>query len=173
GDSTKTVRKALDTALRWLIRSQDQVGTGGIGSYEFYGWTPGYPEVTGYIIPTMWDCWHALGREELAKRAVWMANWELGIQKEGGGWEAGVQGGNKPPIVFNTGQVVRGLLRTHQETGDGRYLEAAVRAGDWIVNNQEDDGSWTRANLRQMKRVYDSYVSAPLARLARITGNET
>ena len=48
-----------------------------------------------------------------------------------------------------------------------------MRASDWIVNNQEDDGSWTRANLRQMKRVYDSYVSAPLARLARITGNET
>ena len=91
GDSTKTVRKALDTALRWLIRSQDQVGTGGIGSYEFYGWTPGYPEVTGYIIPTMWDCWHALGREELAKRAVWMANWELGIQKEGGGWDSPVR----------------------------------------------------------------------------------
>ena len=169
GDPGTTVRAALEQALCWLTVAQDRVGTGGVGSYEFYGWTKGYPEVTGYIIPSIWDCRDALGREKLAERAVLMADWELRIQKQDGGWEAGVEGRNQPPIVFNTGQVVRGLLRTHQETGDGRYLEAAVRAGDWIVKHQEQDGSWTRANHRQIKRVYDSYVSAPLARLAQVT----
>jgi hypothetical protein len=171
-DPKATVREALEWALRWLVTSQDKVGTGGVGSYEFYGWTPGYPEVTGYIIPTMWDCRHALDREELADRAVWMADWELAIQKEEGGWEGDVEGASKPPLVFNTGQVVRGLLRTHQETGEGRYLEAAVQASDWIVKNQEEDGSWTVANFRQMKRVYDSYVTPALARIASLTGNE-
>ena len=173
GDPGTTVRAALERALSWLIVAQDRVGTGGVGSYEFYGWTRGYPEVTGYIIPTIWDCRDALGREQLADRAVWMADWELRIQKENGGWEAGVEGGHRPPVVFNTGQVVRGLLRTHEETHDDRYLDAAVRAGDWIVKHQEEDGSWTRANHGQMKRVYDSYVSAPLARLAQLTGNES
>ena len=172
GNPQATVRAALERALRWLTVAQDRVGTGGVGSYEFYGWTPGYPEVTGYIIPTIWDCREALGREKLAERAVRMADWELRIQKKDGGWEAGVQGRHQAPIVFNTGQVVRGLLRTWQETDDGRYLDAAVRGGDWIVRHQEEDGSWTRANYQQMKRVYDSYVSAPLARLARLTGNE-
>ena len=172
GDPGTAVRAALERALRWLTVAQDRVGTGGVGSYEFYGWTRGYPEVTGYIIPTIWDCRDALGRAKLADRAIRMANWELRIQKEDGGWEAGVDGQHQPPIVFNTGQVVRGLLRTYQETGDERYLDAAVRAGDWIVKHQEEDGSWTRANYRQMKRVYDSYVSAPLARLAQVTGNE-
>jgi hypothetical protein len=172
GDPGATVRAALERALRWLTVAQDRVGTGGVGSYEFYGWTQGYPEVTGYIIPTIWDCRDALGRDKLAERAVWMADWELRIQKEDGGWEAGVEGQHQPPIVFNTGQVVRGLLRTYQETLDYRYLDAAVRAGDWIVAHQEEDGSWTRANYRQMKRVYDSYVSAPLAQLAQVTGSE-
>jgi uncharacterized protein YyaL (SSP411 family) len=172
GDPGATVRAALERALRWLTVAQDRVGTGGVGSYEFYGWTQGYPEVTGYIIPTIWDCCDALGQEKLAERAIWMADWELQIQKADGGWEGGVEGQNQLPVVFNTGQVVRGLLRTHQETGDGRYLDAAVRAGDWIVKRQEKDGSWTRANYRQMKRVYDSYVSAPLARLAQVTGSE-
>jgi uncharacterized protein YyaL (SSP411 family) len=171
-DSKATVREALEWALHWLATSQDRVGTGGVGSYEFYGWTPGFPEVTGYIIPTMWDCRHALGREELADRAVRMADWELGIQKEEGGWEGNVEGANQPVIVFNTGQVVRGLLRTHEETGEERYLEAAMRASDWIVKNQEEDGSWTLANFRQMKVVYDSYVTPPLARMASLTGNE-
>ena len=172
-DPAGTIRAALEQALCWLAVAQDRVGTGGVGSYEFYGWTRGYPEVTGYIIPTIWDCRDALGREQLAERAVSMADWELRIQKADGGWEAGVEGEHRPPIVFNTGQVVRGLLRTHQETRDDRYLDAAVRAGDWIVGHQEQDGSWTRANHGQIKRVYDSYVSAPLARLTRITGNES
>jgi hypothetical protein len=171
-DPEATVRQALEWALQWLATSQDKVGSGGVGSYEFCGWTPGFPEVTGYILPTMWDCRHALAREDLADRAVRMADWELGIQKEGGGWEGNVEGAKQPPLVFNTGQVVRGLLRTHQETGEDRYLEAAVRASDWIVENQEEDGSWVLANFMQMKRVYDSYVTPPLAEVASVTGNE-
>ena len=172
GDPVNTIHSALEEALRWLTVAQDRVGTGGVGSYEFYGWTQGYPEVTGYIIPTIWDCRNVLGQEKLAERAVRMADWELRIQNEDGGWEGGVEGQNETSLVFNTGQVIRGLLRTHQETGDGRDLDAAIRAGDWIVKHQEEDGSWTRANHLQMKRVYDSYVSAPLARLAQVTGNE-
>lgn len=169
---TDAVRRSLKQALNWITVAQDRVGTGGVGSYEFYGWTAGYPEVTGYIIPTVWDCRHALDHPELAARAVRMADWELGIQKPEGGWEAGVEGEGLPPVVFNTGQVIRGLLRTHEETGDARYLDAVVRACDWIVANQDDDGSWTLANYRQLKRVYDSYVSAPLARAGQAVGND-
>jgi len=172
GDPKATVRRALEEALQWLATSQDTVGSGGVGSYEFYGWTPGFPEVTGYILPTMWDGRRAFAREDLADRAIRMADWELRIQKEGGGWEGNVEGAKQPPLVFNTGQVVRGLRRTHQETGEGRYLEAAVRASDWIVENQEEDGSWVRANFLQMKRVYDSYVTPALAQMAVATGND-
>ena len=166
-----TLRNALEQALRWLALAQDRSGAGGVASYEFYGWTAGYPEVTGYIIPTMWDCRHALDRADLGDRAVRMADWELDIQRENGGWEGGVEGENQQPLVFNTGQVMRGLLRTHAEAGERRYLDAAVRAADWIAGMQEEDGSWTRANYRGLKRVYDSYVSAPLARAAEVTGN--
>jgi hypothetical protein len=170
GRPTTVLREALEQAVHWLTVAQDRSGAGGVASYEFYGWTNGYPEVTGYIIPTIWDCRHALGRLELAERAVRMSNWELEIQTEDGGWEGGVVGDNQPPIVFNTGQVVRGLLRTHKETGEQCYLDAVVLAADWIVEVQEEDGSWTRANYRGLKRVYDSYVSAPLARAAKATG---
>jgi hypothetical protein len=173
GDARTTVRRALDDGIRWLTVAQDRSGGGGVASYEFYGWTQGYPEVTGYTIPTIWDCRHALARPELADRAVRMSNWELDHQKENGGWEGGIVGENLPPIVFNTGQVIRGLLRTYAETGEQRYLAAVVRAADWIVANQDDDGSWTRANYRGMKRVYDSYVAAPLAHAAQTAGNGT
>jgi uncharacterized protein YyaL (SSP411 family) len=162
----------LDAALAWLKHAQDVVGTGGVGSYEFFGWTSGYPEVTGYIIPTMWDCHHTIGDHDLGRRATQMAEWELSIQQPGGGWEGGAVGDKQPPVVFNTGQVIRGLVRTYEELGDERYLKSAVRAADWIVSTQDPDGSWTTSNFRQLKRVYDSYVSAPLARLAQIESHD-
>jgi hypothetical protein len=170
--SDRPTNAALTSALGWLKHSQDVVGTGGVGSYQLLGWTTGYPEVTGYIIPTIWDCCRLTGDPDLARRATWMADWELSIQQPGGGWEGGAVGEGEPPIVFNTGQVIRGLVRTYEELGDEKYLESATRAADWIVSTQDPDGSWTTANFRQMKRVYDSYVSAPLARLARAEGRE-
>ncbi len=171
GRPAAALRDALEQAVRWLALAQDRSGGGGVASYEFYGWTRGYPEVTGYIIPTMWDCRHELGRPDLGERAVRMSDWELDIQRKNGGWEGGVEGENQQPIVFNTGQVIRGLLRTHAETGEAAYLDAVVRAADWIASVQDEDGSWTLANYRGLKRVYDAYVSAPLARSAAVTGN--
>ena len=52
------------------------------------------------------------------------------------------------------------------------YLDAAVRGADWIVGSQEDDGSWSKANFKQMRRVYDTYVAAALAELSVLTGDE-
>lgn len=167
-----TPMAAAEKALAWLCRAQDRSGSGGVASYEFYGWSRGYPEVTGYVIPTFWDYRHLLDRDDLAGRAIRMADWELSIQKPEGGWEGGYEGANQPPVVFNTGQVIRGMIRSHEETGEAKYLDAAVRAADWIVSSQEPDGSWTRANYRQLKRVYDAYVAAPLARLAAIVEND-
>jgi hypothetical protein len=163
---------ALDRALGWLARSQDRVGSGGIGCDELYCWTAGYPEVTGYIIPTFYDAAAALGRSDLRARALRMADWELTIQRADGGWEGGYEGDGQPTTVFNTGQVIRGLLRSWEETGDQRYLRASETAGHWIVDNQEPDGSWARANFKGMRRVYDTYVAAPLVLLARATGDE-
>ena len=164
---------AVEQATGWLCGSQDRVGSGGIGCYEFYRWTAGYPEVTGYIIPTLFDLADRLGRGDLRDRALRSADWELRVQQPEGGFEGGYEGDGQPPVVFNTGQVIRGLLRAAEESGERRYLDAAVRAGGWIVANQDDDGSWTRANFKGMKRVYDSYVSAPLARLSAATGDDS
>jgi len=172
GGSPHTVPSAAaQRALAWIAHAQDTVGSGGVGSYDFSGWSRGYPEVTGYIIPTIWDYARATGREDLRRRAVRMADWELSIQQPCGGWEGGNEGDGLPPVVFNTGQVMRGLLRTFEETEDRRYLDAARRAGDWIAEVQDDDGSWTTSNHLGLKRVYDTYVAAPLARLGLIVGD--
>jgi Beta-L-arabinofuranosidase, GH127 len=172
GANGLTPETLIDRAVGWICRSQDRVGSGGVGDLEFRGWTPGYPEVTGYIIPTFWDLHAALGREELAARAIRMTDWELGVQKDDGGIESLYEGEGQPAVAFNTGQVIRGLLRTHEETGEQRYLDAAVRAGDWMVAKQEADGSWTKANYLGMKRTYDTFAAAALALLSTATADE-
>ncbi len=163
----------IHKALRWICNSQDMVGTGGVGCYEFYRWTSGYPEVTGYIIPTFWECYEQYADPALKERALKMADWCISIQRPTGGWEGGYQGDGKPDTVFNTGQIIRGLIATFEHTGDEKHLHSAIRAANWIVEAQDIDGSWTRHNYKGMKRVYDTYVSAALARLFSITGNQT
>ena len=163
--------RTAERSLAWLAHAQDRVRSGGVGSYDFSGWSTGYPEVTGYIIPTMWDYASRAERDDLRDRVLRMVEWELKLQRPEGGWEGGNEGDGLPPVVFNTGQVMRGLLRTYEETGDRRCLDAARRAADWIVEVQDDDGSWTTSNHLGLKRVYDTYVAAPLARLSLISGD--
>ena len=67
---------------------------------------------------------------------------------------------------------MRGLLALYKETNDEKYLNSAIKAADWITQNQDSDGSWTTSNFKQMKRVYDTYVTAPLSELYLITKNE-
>jgi hypothetical protein len=168
-----TLESLAEQGLRWICHSQDTVGSGGVGDYRFGGWTPGYPEVTGYIIPTLWDYAAQLGRDELSQRAIRMAEWELRIQQPDGGFESLYEGEGQPPVVFNTGQVIRGLTRAYEETGDERYLVGATRAADWIVSNQGPDGSFGKAGYLGMKVVYDVYATAALARLSTVASHTT
>jgi hypothetical protein len=167
-----TPRALIERAAGWICRSQDHVGSGGVGDLAFGGWTPGYPEVTGYIVPTFFELSEALGDDEYARRAIRMAKWELRVQKDDGGVESLYEGDGQPPVAFNTGQVIRGLIRAFEETEDQRFLDAATRAGDWMVSHQDPDGSWTRSNYLGMKRTYDTFAAAALARLSVVCAND-
>lgn len=167
------VTMALNAAADWLCRSQDRSGDDGSGSYHLvHGWGRTYPETTGYILPTFFALSDALGRPELAERAFRAAECLLRIQRADGGWQGGRLGEDRPSVVFNTAQVIRGMLAAHARSGDHRYRTAAVRAGEWIVNAQEPDGTWARSNFMGVARVYDSYVDAPLLMLWKVTGQE-
>jgi glycosyltransferase involved in cell wall biosynthesis len=173
GDSGNAELDAsIRRAIAWIEHSQDRLGSGGVACYQFDGWTSGYPEVTGYTIPTFWDAARVLERPALGERARRMADWELTMQDREGGFPSLYETDHRPPVVFNTGQVIRGLLRTYEETDDERYLDASRRAADWMVRSQEEDGSWGKANYRGLKRVYDTYAAAALAQLWAVTGEE-
>ncbi len=169
---TNDPSQALRDAVGYLLRAQKVCGDGGMGSYHLtHGWGASYPETTGYAIPTLLRTALHLRWPEAEAAALRAGEWLLGIQRSDGGWQGGRVGEPRPSIVFNTAQVVRGMLALHAHTGEARFLESAERAGRWIVSTQEADGAWRAANFLGVARVYDTYVDAPLLELARATGD--
>lgn len=167
-------RTAMQAAVDWLLRAQDAAG-GGVAAYYSLrtGWAPPYSETTGYIAPTLFDYHRLTGRAIYRERAIRMSDWQLTVQKPEGGFPGGHDDpASSPPVVFNTGQVLQGLVRAHRETGDERYREAARRAGDWLVAIQEPDGSWRRYTYRDTVHTYHTRVAWPLYELHQITGDD-
>ena len=166
-------KDALRAAIDYLMRAQEQSNDDGIGSYHLVdGWSASYPETTGYIIPTLFAAAEHLQWDQPRERALRAADWLLSIQRNDGGWQGGRMGEDRESVVFNTAQVIRGLLAAHDQTKRGEFLDACIRAGEWILGSQSRDGAWRQKNFLQAARVYDTYVSAPILRLHRITGDD-
>jgi uncharacterized protein YyaL (SSP411 family) len=145
----------IEAAIQWICRAQDTFHDGGVARsyslvynpyFERKGWIPSYPETTGYIIPTMFDYARLTNSQEINERAIRMADWECEVQMGNGAVQGGTIDQTPTPAIFNTGQVIFGWLRAFQETRKEKYLECAIKAGRYLVEQQEKDGSW-RKNL--------------------------
>jgi hypothetical protein len=151
--SLPTTEESLRAAIDWLCRAQDATEDGGVARsyalayHPFFkrrGWIPSYPETTGYIIPTIFDYAKQAQRDDLFQRAIRMAVWECDVQMPNGAVKGGTVDTPSTPAVFNTGQVLFGWVRAFRETGNARFLEAGVRAGDFLLSVQDRDGAWRK-----------------------------
>lgn len=145
-EANATVERA-HAASRWLLQAQGRAGDGGVplGYFpcdEDWGWRRSYPETTGYIITSLLAFSRQCRDERAVDAALGMARWEISIQMRHGA----VQGGpacpaaEQTPCAFNTGMVLDGWISAYQLSQDSRFLEAARRAGDWLVADLGDDG---------------------------------
>jgi hypothetical protein len=173
---------ALRSVVDWIFHAQRP--DGGIAAYYslLTGYSESYPEVTGYIIPTLYDFVRLTG-DRAARHAAYLAtDWLLSLQMTSGAFPGGlhgsdtVPGNNAQPSVFNTGQILQGLVRacveTKTETKKAKFLKSAVAAGDWLAAIQQADGSWTGpAAYQGTAHTYYSMVSWALAQLAAESGD--
>lgn len=158
----------LSEALEWLKRAQDATpdrgvsrgfGVAWIPYFKRKGWQPSYPETTGYIIPTLYDCARVLDDDELRRRAVEMADWELAVQMPNGAVMGGTVDQPPTPAVFNTGQVMLGWIRAFLETNRESYRVGLERAADFLLATQDTDGTWRRGNSQYASATSTTYNS--------------
>lgn len=163
-----TNRFHIQEAVDWIIRAQDATPDRGVSRaysaawhpyFRSRGWQQSYPETTGYIIPTFLECSRFLGDPDLRSRALQMADWEIDVQMPNGAVMGGILNDNPSPAVFNTGQVILGWVAASQETKDSKYLDAARRAGDYLLTVQNADGGWVKGNSEFANAVSTTYNS--------------
>ncbi|MFH0823995.1 MAG: methyltransferase domain-containing protein [Pseudomonadota bacterium] len=117
--------KAFKSALKW-VRTNRVTGKGVVAFHDQA--RTAYPEVTGYFIPTLLEC----GEHDLALE---FASWLLSIQNPDGSWS---DAGGKAPYVFDTGQVLKGLVAVMTRMPE---CEPAVRRGcEWMLGRMEPSG---------------------------------
>lgn len=105
-------RTSWEKAVSWLLKHQ--VPDGGIAYSNKE--SRAYPEVTGYLIPTLID----YGYYEEAKACV---KWLLGIQEEDGGF-ADIN--HIREFVFDSAQILRGFLCFYDDQEIGTQVRRAI-----------------------------------------------
>ena len=162
--------KALRELAAWFKYNQTAMQDNGFGTFYFEsGWTSSYPETTGYIVPTLLEYAQFDGNfefESIAKNAL---DWLVSIQKPSGGWQSGYLHQNRDEIVFNTGQVLRGLTAGYSHFNKKEYLNSAIKACEWLTSIQNENGSFDKHVYLVRARVYDSYVVAPMLEVYKLS----
>ncbi|NWF73544.1 MAG: hypothetical protein HXY51_10965 [Nitrospirae bacterium] len=177
----------IEAGVQWICQAQDAFECGGVARsysmiYQPYfrksGWFAPYPETTGYIIPTLIDYARLVNSQELVDRALRMADWECRVQMPSGAVQGGMIDQASSPAIFNTGQVIFGWIRAFHETGEPAYLASAIKAGKFLVSQQDEDGAWRKSlsdftmNSRMSSYTYNTRTAWGLMELARVTGDE-
>jgi len=161
-------KEYLRCSGNWLLLAQKNKKGYSLGFSLIKGWKKQYPETTGYIIETMFDLSEFFDDEKYKLSAINAGNWLLEIQNKDGSF---YEPDNKKPMVFDTGQAFFGLIKIFKETRNKLFLKAAIKAADWICEQQEKDGSWKKNTFYNIPHTYYSRVSLALLKLWKITKN--
>jgi len=171
-------RVHLEAVLGWMCRAQDvrrgMPDEGGVSagwSFED-GWLPSYPETSGYIVETLLAAARLLPDSNLLERAHRILDWALSLQLPDGAFPGHFGEPGSRPVIFNTGQIVHGLLAGYRELGRQECLKAALRACLWMVERQDPDGCWRRSVHNDVPHTYNTRAAWALARTGQITGED-
>ncbi len=168
----------LQAAINWLCRAQDirngQPDEGGVSagwSFED-SWLPSYPETSGYIVETFLAASDLLDRPDLKERANRILDWELSIQNPDGSFPGHFGEPGSRPVIFNTGQIIHGLVEGYQKLKRSECLEAAIKAGQWMARQQDEDGCWRRSVHNGIPHTYNTRAAWGLLRAAVAAGDK-
>ena len=166
--------KNLDITLKWIEKTFNEDG----GSSAYYspllGWSKPYPETTGYLITTLLNAYEFKNVEKYRQLAIKAGHWLLKIQNNDGSFSGGLYSKHKinPPSVFNTGQIIDGLVELSNFDQNDCWLNAAEKSAIWLSENVKSDGTWAVGNYQNsFNPSYYSQVTWPMLRVWKKTNN--
>jgi hypothetical protein len=167
--------KHLHATLDWLLCSID-AGEGGSSAHfsPLKGWSAPYPETTGYIIPTLLEATGALREPRYEAAARRAGQWLLSLQRDDGAWPGGlyVAGRPKDPSVFNTAQIIDGMVALARRDPTGPWCDAAARAARWLADGVDEQGLWQIGNYRSgVNPSYYTQVAWPMLQAWQLSGD--
>jgi hypothetical protein len=155
-------------AVDWLVHSEAVTGGRGFAhSLHFArGWLPGYPETSGYIVPTLLIAAQRYGRPDAEAAALRAWDWLVAAQNPDGSF-ADLAGQSQ---AFDTGQILIGanfLARRGQQTA----REVALKAAGWLARQQAETGCFEASSYNNRPHAYYSRVGAALVDTGDWSGN--
>jgi len=169
----------LAAAINWLCRAQDirngEADNGGVSAgWSFEDdWLPSYPETSGYIIETFVTATDILKQQELIGRAHKILDWELSIQNNNGSFPGHFGETGSKPVIFNTGQIMHGMNCGYQKLNRNECLESAIKAGKWLITQQDEDGCWRRSTHNNIPHTYNTRASWALLQTGLLANDKT
>ena len=132
---------------------------------------PSYPETSGYIVETFLAAATVLDRPELVDRAHRIIDWEMSLQHRDGAFPGHFGEPGSKPVIFNTGQIMHGMLAGYLQLRRAECLESAVRAGHWLVRQQDADGCWRKFEHNGVPHTYNTRGTWALLATALVVGD--
>lgn len=164
----------LRATLDWLLLSIEEGHSGSSAHYSpLGGWSAPYPETTGYIIPTLLEAARRLNEDRYKTAALRSGNWLLSLQRPDGAWPGGLYVAGKPqgPSVFNTAQIIDGMVALARTQPDGPWRLASARAAEWLAAGVDSAGLWQVGNYRSgVNPSYYTQVAWPMLQAWQLSG---
>jgi hypothetical protein len=166
------IQEHLEAAIQWLKRAHDCSPDDGVSwGYSLKGgWRPSYRETSGYIAETFFDIAKNTQDDDAWQRTITICKWLVKVQNEDGSISDPRYG--SIGIVFDTGQVLQGLIRAYEETQNPSFLKASEAAGDWLVRVADTTGRWTKNTHLGIPHVYNTRVAWQLLKLHTISPSQ-
>lgn len=160
---TDSYKNSLLVSMEWIKSTERDTG-GSSANYSYLmGWTKAYPETTGYIIKTLVDYNKRFQDRESFEMALRFGKWLLSIQNSDGSWNGGMHPNKKPEqSVFNTGQIIIGLVALYEVTEDMIWKNSLHRATSWLAQNVNDQGLWENGHYNDFNPTYYTRVAWPM-----------
>lgn len=170
-DNTAHIRAGAD----WLVNAHYLAPDGGIsrGYYFSKGWTPSHVGCAGYASESLYNLYQYTCNQEHKLVAEKVTKWLILRQHDSGAYPKS-QMRDKEPRVLSTAEAMFGLLRAIEENRDKSILQAAERAGNWLLSVQDRDGAWRKFNYSHTSNefTYHAKTAFALYRLYEITNDE-